>query len=421
MHKESCPSDLHEIVGSQLPSDLYFLLSQGVINPQVVNNLVSGVLLELPPLVDSEEYRRMLNELMDIRGKIIGILTSALHDSFAAQTVVTIRWYDSPIEYELPHYNAFSPPVSALYHTRGAKLTHAEIVAQLSQLQRNHLSLSAVAAIHAARSGGSTGGPLIKALESLNSPDNNGDNLTTPDELLFVILTHVLVLRDYLTANRRPTIIGKALEGINTIFQEECFLVVELIKSGYITSSRLTIHGPTIERAEQKYERELTVLGRVVSLLPVHLLQTPWTGPLDHDLMGFHEIVKALYRTLRNLLEMSFVGLFLTRKIHINPRDYARLSFHMPFFQQSGVVMGSLLKAFLLDTSPSLDSLVSRFPNCTNIANDLRAAYSFWGEVMRMITFLRDYESLPVSLFNEFQNANKLMQSKRHVLFPSGQ
>jgi len=304
---------------------------------------------------------------------------------------------------------------------RGTKFDQAEISTQLTQLKRTHLSLPTVVAIQTARAG-AAGGPLIKALESLNTVDSNSDTLTTPDELLYSILSHTLVLRDYLTTDRQPTVLGKALEGINALFQEECFLILELIKSGYITSNRLTtIQEPAIEHPEQKNERELTLLSRVVSILPLHLLQSSWTGALDHDLMGFHEIVKALYRTLRNLLEMSLLALFLSRKVHINPREYARVSFHMlPFFQQNGIGMGMLLKAFLSDPVPPLETLASRFPNCTNIVADLRAAYEFWGEVIRMITFLRECDTLPVNLFNEFQSANKLMQTRRQVLYPTG-
>lgn len=358
----------------------------------------------------------MLNELTDFRGKALGVLVSSLHDTFSSRRVVTIRWYDSPVEYELPHFSPSSPVVSSLYNIRTFKLNQTEISSHLSQLKRPNLSLSTVVAIQSSRIS-ATGGPLIKALESM--PDNNSDILTTPDELLFTTLSHALVLRDYLTSDRQPTVLGKALEGINTAFQEECFLILELIKSGYITSSRLSIiQGPVVDIKTQKNERELTLLSRAVSLLPMHLTQTPWTGPLDHDLMGFHEIVKALYRTLRNLLEMSLLALFLSRKVHINPRDYVRLSFNMlPFFQQNGVTMGMLLKAFLSDSSPSLEALGKQFPNCTHIADDLRVAYEFWGEVIKMITFLRECDTLPVNIFNEFQSANKLMQTRRHVLF----
>lgn len=48
-------SDLHELISPRLPNELYFLLCQGGILPQVVNNLLSGALLEAPPLVSARQ------------------------------------------------------------------------------------------------------------------------------------------------------------------------------------------------------------------------------------------------------------------------------------------------------------------------------------------------------------------------------
>ena len=48
-------SDLHELISPRLPNELYFLLCQGGILPQVVNNLLSGALLEAPPLVPARQ------------------------------------------------------------------------------------------------------------------------------------------------------------------------------------------------------------------------------------------------------------------------------------------------------------------------------------------------------------------------------
>jgi hypothetical protein len=57
LHREAVPAEMHDVVGPRLPDELYYLISQGTINVQLLNNLVSGVLLESPPLVDSQEYR----------------------------------------------------------------------------------------------------------------------------------------------------------------------------------------------------------------------------------------------------------------------------------------------------------------------------------------------------------------------------
>jgi hypothetical protein len=57
LNKDTAPRDLSEIVGAKFPDEVYFMMSQGIISPQVINNLVSGYLVEAPPLVDSNQYR----------------------------------------------------------------------------------------------------------------------------------------------------------------------------------------------------------------------------------------------------------------------------------------------------------------------------------------------------------------------------
>lgn len=368
---------------------------------QVVNNLIGGVLLEAPPMVDSEEYRRMLNELLDLRGRTLSLMTGAMHEQFSVRRIVTVRWFD-PTEYELPHPE---PVISLLRDLRNIRLGQAEITSDLAKLKRNSVSLSTVVAIQAART--SSGTPTPKS-------HVDADILSTLDEALYSILLHALVLRDHLTPDRQPTVLGKALEGASATFEEECFLVLELIKSGYITSNRLNVI-PPVDEKKMKNEKEMSLLIRICSLLPMRLTSSPWTGPLDQELMGFQEVVKALYRSLRNLLEVSLAALFLNRKIHLPPHEYAPLAFHLPFYQQSNIAMGLVLKAFLSDgQSPS--SLSPTFPNCVDIVGDLKNAYEFWSEVMKMVTFLRDCETLPQELYNEFQNANKFLLSRSSLL-----
>ena len=47
-----------------------------------------------------------------------------------------------------------------------------------------------------------------------------------------------------------------------------------------------------------------------------------WTGPVDHDLMGFNCMVKALNRSLRNLVEMECFSLFARKQAKVPVRDY---------------------------------------------------------------------------------------------------
>src|SRR5689334_21106855 len=119
----------------------------------------------------------------------------------------------------------------------------------------------------------------------------------------------------------------------------------------------------------------------------MHVTATPWTGALDHDLMGFHEIVKALYRSLRNALEMTLASLFLTHKVQMPANALTKVAFSLPFFQQNSTAIGIVVNHFLIDYAPPA-CLHSKFPNCTDLAGDLLTAWKFWDEIIRIITFL---------------------------------
>lgn len=60
------PSDLHEIFTNRLPDEIYFYLSRGLLGPQSLVWLTSGIIAEGPPLDNGEtnEYRRFVKEVI---------------------------------------------------------------------------------------------------------------------------------------------------------------------------------------------------------------------------------------------------------------------------------------------------------------------------------------------------------------------
>lgn len=402
--KELCPSDLHEVVGPRLPNDLYFLLSQGIVLPQVVNNLTTGVLLEAPPNVDSEEYRRILNDLRDLREKTLGLLTGVMHDHFSSKRIASGRWYDYSTEYE---------PQRITYlrnlHGNGYRLSHSELTSELSKLKGGEVNIPSVIAIQSAR--GSLPPP---------SDSNAPDVLTSAAELNYTITLHLLVMCDFLTSDPQhlPTVLGKSIEDVSPQFQEEILLILELIKYNYISSKKLTLIAPFPAHTGEtggEHQEEITFISRIVSILPMHLTETSWTGPLDYDLMGFHEIVKALYRSLRNYLEMTLASLFLTHKTQMPPQECTRVAFNLPFNQQNSTAMGIVVKNFLIANASS-STLKSKFPNCTDLSGDLKKAYSFWEELMKVVTFLSEFGVLPEELFTQFTKSNTFFLSRRNLI-----
>jgi hypothetical protein len=99
-------------------------------------------------------------------------------------------------------------------------------------------------------------------------------------------------------------------------------------------------HIPNEESESFDGEREVFLLTRVFSLLPATLRDVPWegsyartvaycchskvsvtstvlclcVGPLDHDLLGFNSLAKAMHRALRNVLEAELAARVLRRE-----------------------------------------------------------------------------------------------------------
>lgn len=60
------PQDMHELFSHRLPDEVYFHLARGLVSPQLLGWLTSGLVVEDPPLDngDSTEYRRFVQEVV---------------------------------------------------------------------------------------------------------------------------------------------------------------------------------------------------------------------------------------------------------------------------------------------------------------------------------------------------------------------
>jgi hypothetical protein len=408
LNKDTAPRDLSEIVGAKFPDEVYFMMSQGIISPQVINNLVSGYLVEAPPLVDSNQYRQILPDLMDIRTKTLALLSSCLHPSFKQKKMVTIRWFDSSAEVDMDHAGQASKDVLKALK---CKITEAEIKAEFERQKKaptTWVDIGFIMKMQAAKP--QTGGVILKTLESLPADDDDKDIVTTANELSSAILLQSLELREYLeSGTRRPTPWGRALTLVDDRFVTEALCVLELIRVGMVNGQRLAV---TLQADLPAYpnEREIALLTRVFTLLPMQLIEKSWEGPIDHDLMGFNSIVKALYKTIRNLMEMLMLNLFLNNRATLNPEDLLEVTYRLPFFEETNTALGLTLKSFFLESGVNM---TERFPNCSHLKEDLRKGFEFWGQVMKMVEYLRKEKVISEDLLQEFQSATRFLDSRR--------
>jgi hypothetical protein len=87
------PADFEEIFSLRLPDELYFHLCKGLISPQVVGWLTSGMIIESQPLADSPDYRRFIKDVVTEghtapRCTTLALLTDSLHPQWKQRRVV---------------------------------------------------------------------------------------------------------------------------------------------------------------------------------------------------------------------------------------------------------------------------------------------------------------------------------------------
>jgi hypothetical protein len=90
------PADIHEIFSGRLPDELYFHLSKGLISPQLVGWLTSGIIHELAPLDNGEslEYRKYIENVITEgatapRCTALALLTSCLNQAWQQKRIVS--------------------------------------------------------------------------------------------------------------------------------------------------------------------------------------------------------------------------------------------------------------------------------------------------------------------------------------------
>ncbi len=91
------PSDLSEIFSPKFPDELYFHLSKGLISPQLLGWLSTGLILETMPYDNGEsaEYMKYIKEVITEnftapRCTALGLLASCLNPAWATRRVVSL-------------------------------------------------------------------------------------------------------------------------------------------------------------------------------------------------------------------------------------------------------------------------------------------------------------------------------------------
>lgn len=143
------------------------------------------------------------------------------------------------------------------------------------------------------------------------------------------------------------------------------------------------------------------------------LKSSPWSGPLNRDLLAFNSFVKALNRSYRNLCEMLTLSLFLNGLVKKERTDYFQITDSLPYLADPNVALGLVCKHYLeriVEGQSALEALSmteKAFPTCVSVKSDLENGFEFWHQLFQAVQTLFKTKSMSSTTFDMFLGANE--------------
>lgn len=440
------PMDFASIMGSKLPPSLYYLMLQGIISHKLPQALAKGEWTDKSqPLVDTNEFRTLLNDLQDYRRIALGLIAQHLHKSFQTKRILCkAYWEPNNIRQAL----STDPKLPD-----GARVITPEITQGLrwkiaGPAVKQEMQRQGVAKVdfkfcltwHAFEF--NSDGPLMKGLTDA-APCTFDSDLHSLSALV-----HFMVLEklDLISAeDGNATVLSDLLKETPGNLTEPCLTALELMKFGLLNGEPFETAQPEKPFPEDvKYpiaanmsqpERDAVcgklLLCRVMSLVPMRLRHVMWDSDVDFDLAAFHSLVRALKRTLRQMVEGALAHVLLKdlSNVRILPKGFMCTSplkeqwpstpAELPAFMLPRACMGIVVKYFLeykgTDGEAFKADLGKRFPCCWQPIEDMKLAFTFWQDLRRCVDKIAE-DLGAEDLSEEMRKASDVLNAQRQRL-----
>ncbi|RUS17673.1 temperature dependent protein affecting M2 dsRNA replication-domain-containing protein [Endogone sp. FLAS-F59071] len=474
LNVDTAPTDIHEFIGYRLPDEVYYYLSRGLIGAQVLNTLISGVLIEMPPTGNGEsnEYHGFLNQLSEMRTQTLSLLSQPLHPFYQQRKVVSLYWFEPNVEHVMLHHasavqqtgghnvGAVSSVLNNVWERTQGWYVGREVIEEESRKQKVSPSnihyfgwkarpgyLSSTVDIAFCMRAVATDAQGARTI-SANSANTV---LDTKDEIVANTLWKALEVLDFLNSKHTYTAWGAALaKALNhpttatassVQLQEPLLLAFELIKFGHLSGRTYSKSYPGSYVVGNDQEKQhVLLIARTLSLMPMQFKGFNWNGTLSRELLVFNDFVKALSRSLRNFIEMFNLSLFLNGRCRKERGDYLDISCSLPYLQDVNTALGLVVKFYLetliTATSPSsvdpdvahsppaptptqsqiteaLAKLDDTFTSCSDVRGDLRRGLDLWDRVVIGVRVLHQSKSVPEDLANQFFEAEQWLNERK--------
>lgn len=441
------PHDFALIMGQKLPGRLYYLMLHGVISHKLPQALAKGEWTDKSqPLVDTAGFRELLNELQEYRQVALGLIAQHLHKSFHNKKILCKAFWESSQIRQALGTDA-NPPADARVITpsiqRGLRWRiNGNAVKQEMQRQGvSKVDFRFCLKWHAHEF--DIEGPLVKGIaDSSGHPSFDGDLLSLNALVHFIVLEKLDLISN---EDGGATVLSDVLKDTPSNLTEPCLTALELMKFGQLTGEPFEAadeskpfpqeikypSSATLAPGERDKVTGMLLLCRVMSLVPMRLKNVMWDSDVDFDLAAFHALVRALKRTLRQLVESALAHVLLQdlSKVKILPKgfmsatpmkdQYPNTPAELPTFMLPRACMGILVKFFLEYQGKDVESfktdVTKRFPCCVQPIDDLQLAFTFWADVRRCVDTVA--ETLGAEdLSEDMRKASEILQNQRQRL-----
>lgn len=400
-----------------LPPALYYLMLHGIISHKLPQALAKGEWTDKSqPLVDTREFRSLLEDLQDYRRVSLGLVAQHLHKSFQNKRILCKAYWEPNIIRTVigdkipPNARVLEPAISEGLRW---KITKSAVHAEMQRQKVDKVDFRFCLQWHAYEY--ENDGPLIQGLKDPGPIQYDGELRCLTSLVHFIVLERL----DLIDAEEgAPTVLGDVLKDTPSVLTEPCLMALELMKYGTLNGDPFEAPPAIPPESEKPFpvdvqypelsklqpdERDRVcctfLLCRVMSLVPMRLKNVMWDSDVDFDLAAFHALVRILKRSLRQLVEGALANILLKdlSKVKLLPKgfmcaspqkDYPNTPAELPPFMLPRACMGIVVKFFLDYKGPAesfKSDMTKRFQCCAQPMEDLKMALSFWEDITRCV------------------------------------
>eukprot|EP00759_Apiculatamorpha_spiralis_P019101 PhF_6_TR25297/c0_g1_i1/m.34911 len=421
------PCNLSDIWGDRVSDMLYYLHSVDAVSTSLLTDLAHNCFRERTPMVDTVEYREVLEKVVPLRTQVMFQIIHALSQD------QTSHFHQRP---KMSWYRWFHHRETTVLWPPQITLGEWDVTGFTGEL---NFDVVFEYAENARRAG--------------------SHSYRTLNDVVIAVHMKALDLLGYFTHSTVSTTSGieetsglsvycEALKEIAEPHKEFAVYFIEMLRTKSLRSGEqynYNVNRPPAQQQQQQQQQvSPPVTGSKISQSSMHRLicrvmclvipklkkDTPWIQGTSRDLCAFLAIVKAISKTLRGLAEVICANLFLIPKmvdVDYFEHNAENLREKLPFGREPAVYMGIIMETILKfedESDLTIQALAERFPCVEDIAADLERAFAFWGQIMNLLTVLdkpeKDNET-PVAcqdLVTEFRRADVIVARKKMVLFP---